>query len=114
MHDLCDPTNSQGRVDHTEPTSITDGQDKNRYDSRMPQFHDVVPKRGAGGAEYVVEFGFSKEVQESLDGLAGRLARHLGVRRVGHVQPRMTVAGPLRTNESGRLVDEVVRSAHTH
>ena len=62
----------------------------------------------------MVEFKFSNEAKESLDDLTCGLARHLGVRRIGPVALRMTVAGPLRTNDVDRLLDEVARSARTH
>ena len=114
MHDLRDPTNLQGRVDHTEPTSMTGGRNRKRHDSRMPRAHGIVPKQDADRAEYTVEFRFSKETTESLDDLAGRLARHLGVRCIGPVKLRMTVASSLHTNNISRLLDEVARSARAH
>ena len=114
MYNPRDQANPQGRADCAEPALITGGRNGKRYDPRMPRSHGTAPRQDADQAEYVVEFKFSNEVKESLDDLMSRLARHLGVRRIGPVTPRMTVAGPLRTNDADRLVDEVARSANTN
>ena len=63
---------------------------------------------------YIVEFRFSRKTREELAGISRGLARILGVRRVDSIKPRMTIAGPFHTNDTDRLVSEVLDAAALH